>query len=179
MKSIRTLTLIAAMLVGATSAQAVLVDNLDGTVTDNVTNLVWLQDWNFGHRGYQNWHSQIAWADGLSFAGSNQWALPTIAQYTALFAQEGDLSNPLLPFTHVQPDAYWSSTESVLGIGAWIFLPVTGFKTDDFEDFGMYGVAVRAGDVIAVAEPQGAILLLAGLTALATSRRIRSRWSYA
>ena len=78
-----------------------------------MTNLIWLQNWNVN--GQQDWSTQKAWADNLSFAGSDAWVLPSISQYATLFAEVGNLT--LVPqFTNVQqPDLlYWSGTEVTL-----------------------------------------------------------------
>ena len=91
----------AAALVALSSlAQAALIDRGNGTVYDSTQNITWLQDWNV--TGVQNWATQKAWAENLGFAGSSDWALPSISQYGGLFSQTGDLRNPSLPFNNVQ-----------------------------------------------------------------------------
>ena len=56
-------------------SHATLIDNLDGTVTDDTTNLMWLKNANTA--GLMNWANAVAWADGLSYAGYDDWRLPT------------------------------------------------------------------------------------------------------
>ncbi|MFO1421394.1 MAG: DUF1566 domain-containing protein [Candidatus Competibacteraceae bacterium] len=105
-------------------------DNGNGTVTDNLTGLVWLK--NVGCTGTMTWSAARTWAAALA-AGScglsdgstaGQWRLPTIKELSSLIHagvgspavpnsagtgrwQEGD------PFAGVQSNAYWSSTTYV------------------------------------------------------------------
>ena len=92
MKTLKTWAAAAALLALTGAAQAALVSLGDGTVKDTNTNLIWLQDWNVN--GRQNWATQNAWAEtGLDgFAGSNDWHLPSLQQYTDLFGEYGDLT---------------------------------------------------------------------------------------
>lgn len=63
------------LLVMALNAQATLIDNTDGTVTDSATNLMWLK--NTQQSGWLNWASAVTWADNLVFAGHDDWRLPS------------------------------------------------------------------------------------------------------
>jgi hypothetical protein len=63
-----------------------LVDNADGTVTDTATGLMWLKDANFvaatdpANGGMMSWSGAVAWANGLSHAGHDDWRLPATAE---------------------------------------------------------------------------------------------------
>ena len=162
----------AAMVTLAGTAQATLVNLGNGTVKDTATNLIWLQNWNVN--GQQDWSTQKAWADNLSFAGSDAWVLPSIGQYTTLFAEVGNQT--LVPqFTNVQPDFYWSGTEFSPGF-AWFFYPVIGGQSAANETSRFFAVAVRPGDVTAsVPEPQTLALALLALGATVVARRRRAR----
>jgi hypothetical protein len=93
-------------------------DNNDGTVTDNLTNLVWLKNANCD--GTRNWTTALADANGLangqcgltdgSVAGD--WWLPNIRQLQSLvdYGQNGPALPSGHPFTGVQSSYYWSST---------------------------------------------------------------------
>ena len=168
----------AAMVALVGTAQATLVNLGNGTVKDTATNLIWLQNWNVN--GQQNWATQKAWADNLSFAGSDAWVLPSISQYTTVFAEVGNLT--LVPqFTNVQfaqtntgPAFYWSGTEDVPGIGAQRFVATSGFALGALETDLLFAVAVRPGDVVAaVPEPQSLALVLLALGAGAVVWRRR------
>lgn len=99
-------------------------DNGDGTVTDNLTALIWLK--NAHCWGPQNWgnalttsnalaHGQCGLTDGSS---AGDWRLPNANEMHSLI----DLtqSNPALPSGHhfygVQLNAYWSSTTGTICI---------------------------------------------------------------
>jgi hypothetical protein len=113
-------------------------DNGDGTVTDNLTALIWLKNANcFGAR---NWATALSDANvlasgscGLSDGSSaGGWRLPNANELHSLI----DLtqSNPALPaghpFTGVQANLYWTST------------------TVDYAPTGVVVVAMSNGDPI-------------------------------
>jgi len=105
-------------------------DNGDGTVTDNQTGLIWLEDANcFGSR---RWNDALSDCNGLADGscgltdGSNSgdWRLPNYKELFSLIDAENYI--PALPsghpFTNVQPGAYWSSTTNAgfSGEEAWV-----------------------------------------------------------
>ena len=96
-------------------------DNSNGTVTDNLTGLVWLKDANCANSTME-WAAALTWVATLkgdntmcanvklndgSVAG--QWRLPTIKELSSLVNAE--TTNPALPvghpFTGVQIFYYW------------------------------------------------------------------------
>jgi len=95
-------------------------DNGDGTVTDNLTGLIWLKDANCF--SFRSWYDALSVCTELADGeceladGSNagDWRLPNIKEFQSLI----DFSNntPALPtehpFTNVQ-SVYWSSTTNV------------------------------------------------------------------
>jgi hypothetical protein len=110
-------------------------DNGNGTVTDNLTGLIWLKNANYNSTGGGT--GTATWADALSFCNSLQagqcgltdgssagdWRLPNINELRSLF----DPSRPApylpdgAPFTGVQSSYYWSSTTYANGTSdAWI-----------------------------------------------------------
>ena len=172
MTRIKSLAAAAALLAMGGIAQAALVKNGDGTVTDTTTQLIWLQNWDVN--GRQNWATQKAWANNLNFAGSSDWALPSITDYTTLFDEFGDLA-ALGVFTNVQQDAYWSGTELLPGQLAWAFFPAFGLKGVDLVVSRHLAVAVRPAAVATpVPEPQTLALALLALGAAAAARRMRA-----
>jgi len=113
------------------------VDNGDGTVRDNLTNLVWLQDANcFGER---SWATALADANGLAagYCGlvdgsqAGDWRLPSVNELQSLVDYEyysPALSNAAGTgqwtegdaFSGVQSDTYWSSSSyASYPDGAW------------------------------------------------------------
>ncbi|MDL1976142.1 MAG: DUF1566 domain-containing protein [Deltaproteobacteria bacterium] len=93
-------------------------DNNDGTVTDNLTGLVWLKDAN--RFGSTNWADALIACNALAADGTNltdgssagDWRLPNIKELQSLI-DYGSISPCLpdgYPFEEVQSNVYWSST---------------------------------------------------------------------
>jgi hypothetical protein len=129
-------------------------DNGDGTVSDNLTGLIWLK--NADCWDVQTWANALSNANGLasgscgltdgSSAGS--WRLPNINELHSLI----DLTqtNPALPsghpFINVQSDDYWSSTYYSPAIYAWfVYLGAGGVHCDD-TSLTLYVWPVRGGE---------------------------------
>jgi hypothetical protein len=115
-------------------------DNGDGTVTDNLTRLVWLKNANpFGFRTWQQaldeCHRLVSGSHGLTDdSKSGDWRLPNIKEIESLVDYEK--FGPCLPdggkpFEGVRPSSYWTSTSVaeapseamfiILGVGPAIF----------------------------------------------------------
>jgi len=62
------------------------VDNGDGTVTDNATGLMWSQDDN-GEA--VNWEAALAYAEGATTAGYDDWRLPNIKELQSIVDYSG------------------------------------------------------------------------------------------
>ncbi|MDD2365137.1 MAG: DUF1566 domain-containing protein [Desulfuromonadaceae bacterium] len=103
-------------------------DNGNGTVTDNLTGLIWLKNANCTDTaggiakssGYLTWNNAITWSSALS-AGTcgltdssraGQWRLPNRKELQSLV--DRSQANPALPaghpFSGVRSNFYWSST---------------------------------------------------------------------
>ena len=188
----------AVLLAGA--AQAALQDrDLNGDTLvdafyDTDLDITWLRNANVN--GLMNWNTAVAWADGFSFGGYDDWRLPTAdpscgAAYNCTGSEMGHLWYVELGnitggptntgnFQNLQSYVYWSGTEYAPNPGAaWDFLTGGadgGRQLAATKSSGLYAKAVRPGDVAAAPEPATHALLLAGLTALAVvSRRRRPR----
>ena len=174
MKIFRTLS-IAALMTGSLSAQATLIDQGDGTVLDDTLNVLWLKDWNVN--GQQDRDTQVSWADGLVFANSSNWLLPTQGDYLSLFNQFGDLqAQPI--FNNVQNALYWASDILLAPTHYYQFQPVTGGIGVDNGSVLKYAVAFRDAsipfDVNQVPEPTTAVLLGLGLLGAGFARKRRT-----
>lgn len=113
-------------------------DNKNGTVTDNLTGLIWLKDANctetsggiVRNSGLLNWQSALTWSNKLangkcglsdnSVAGD--WRLPNVNEMRSLV--DYSRHDPALPsghpFSNVQSVWYWSSTTNpVFTAGAY------------------------------------------------------------
>ena len=66
------------------------VDNSDGTITDRATGLMWMEEdsGSFsvgdGGAGALDWEQALAWADGLVYAGYDDWRLPDAKELQSL-----------------------------------------------------------------------------------------------
>ena len=109
----------------------------NGTVTDNLTGLVWLRDANCA--GMKTWGEALTWAAALAAPScglsdgsvAGQWRLPTIKELSSLI--HAGVGGPAVPntagtgrwsdgdpFIGVQSFNYWSSTTYASGTGvAW------------------------------------------------------------
>ena len=129
-------------------------DNVNGTVKDNLTGLIWLKDaYCFGDTTWTNALSNAntlaspscGLSDG-SLAGN--WRLPNIRELQSLL-DYGHANPPLPvghPFTGVQPFNYWSSSTFVVFPGyAWFAGLGNGGIGFDIKLNGFYVWPVRGG----------------------------------
>ena len=129
-------------------------DNGDGTVTDNLTGLIWLKNANcFGAR---NWTQALSDANTLNGGecglgdGSSEgdWRLPNVRELQSLI--DYGRYNPALPsghpFTGVQSGNYWSSTTFAGGASyAWSVYLFDGSVTNGSKSSTSYVWPVRGG----------------------------------
>ncbi len=93
-------------------------DNGDGTVTDNLTGLVWLKNANCG--GTKDWDGAVDYAAALKDddcglsdgSAEGDWRLPNVKELQSLidFSQYDPALPSGHPFSGVQANYYWSST---------------------------------------------------------------------
>ncbi len=97
-------------------------DNGDGTVTDNLTGLMWVQNAQKG--GGVTWYNAIIACDGYVLAGYDDWRLPNVRElhsltdYETLSLPEG---HPFLRYNGY----YWTSTSDpiyafAVGNDGWV-----------------------------------------------------------
>lgn len=115
-------------------------DNLDGTVTDHLTDLIWLKDADcFGPRP---WATALSDANGLANGScgltdgsvAGDWRLPNVRELYSLI--DFGRHNPALPdghpFSGVLLEYYWSSTTYAgLTNYAWRVSMSSGYMDDD------------------------------------------------
>lgn len=107
-------------------------DNGDGTITDRLTGLMWLQDG--GCLGRLSWQGAIDIAGGggagarrgscQGLTAYKDWLLPEIGQLEVLFSAEEVPAGGWLNrhrFKNVQAAAYWSRTSGPNPYRAWVF----------------------------------------------------------
>lgn len=86
-------------------------DHGDGTVTDNLTGLIWTKNAQ-QIPGIMNWQAALTACNDLDFAGYTDWRLPNIRELQSLVDYgEADPALSLgYPFDNVIAINYWSST---------------------------------------------------------------------
>jgi hypothetical protein len=143
-------------------------NNANGTVTDNLTGLIWLKNANCFLK--KPWTEALSDANGLASGScglsdgstAGQWRLPNVKELQSLidFAHYSPtLSNaagtgqwsPGNPFDNVQSEFYWSGTSTAGGsvtfitLNAWAVSLNTGITTSGFKTYTSYIWPVRSG----------------------------------
>jgi quinol monooxygenase YgiN len=136
-------------------------DNRDGTVTDNLTGLVWLQD--ADRFGEVTWDAALTNAKGLasgrrglmdgSVAGD--WRLPTIRELFSLI--DYDTADPIIPaghpFMNVRSAIYWTSTSLAAAPSlAWMMTLGIAPTVFDLKTNANRMWPVRKGEITRVAQ---------------------------
>ena len=140
-------------------------DNSNGTITDNLTGLIWMKDGNCTATlggidksgGKLSWANALTWSNSLvsgscgltdgSTAGS--WRLPNINELESQV--NGGQVDPSIwlngqGFSNVQSSYYWSSTTSAsLPDYAWYVYFYSGFVSNSNKYSSMYVRCVRGG----------------------------------
>lgn len=147
-------------------------------VLDTDTNLMWLQDANYAYTsdydadGLLKWNDAVTWATTLSYAGFNDWLLPSAfnsdgsgpcygygcndSETGHLYYIEGISSSSPGPFINVQPTNYWSGTNAS-STHAWDFGLTDGYQHTLTKDSALRVWAVRV-----VPEPISSVLFVIG-----------------
>ena len=102
-------------LTGVASPDPRFTDNGDGSVTDNLTHLIWTKDANMPGEP-KAWQDALAYCEELSLgACGDNWRLPNKNELHRLLSY--GTVQPALPsghpFTNVHSDYYWSSTSII------------------------------------------------------------------
>jgi hypothetical protein len=122
-------------------------DNGDGTMTDNLTGLMWTKSAN---EMYGTWQQALDYANSLNLAGYTEWRLPNIYELESLVnANAANMANWLNAqgFTNVKAHYYWSSTSYAYYLDfAWFVHMLEGnvyYCVKSYGDF--YAWPVRGG----------------------------------
>ena len=170
---------------GATSAQASLVDLQNGLIYDTDSDLVWLQDVNTD--GVKNWDQAMQWASDFSYddgSGNSigDWRLPTLTELAHLMGPElggtvGTFLADTTPFNgFVLGGRYWTSTETVVDSQEHAFTINGKFEQGtQLKSRDNYAWAVRANNgLVAVPLPSMAWLFNGLLMALFWRRKFKA-----
>ena len=128
-------------------------DNGDGTVTDNLTGLIWLMDADCG--GTMTWNQALSYCNNLASGScsladgsvAGNWRLPNVKELRSLidFGQSGPALPSDHPFLGIQPDPYWSSTTNVgYTINAWTMVMNSANGTSRIKTSARYVWPVRS-----------------------------------
>lgn len=92
-------------------------DNGDGTVTDELTELMWTEDANLpvGTKTWQEALDYVAELNKSAYLDYNDWRLPNRKELQSLtdFSQFSPALQSPNPFNNVQTTYYWSSTNCI------------------------------------------------------------------
>ena len=133
------------------------MNNGDGTVTDNLTGLIWTQ--NAGTPtvgscagGYKTWQGALDYVtclNSMNYLGHSDWRLPNVNELESLINADEPNSATWLTdqgFIGVQSSYYWSSSSSAGNTGyAWIVSMWDGDVDGDSKANGSYVLPVRSG----------------------------------
>ena len=120
-------------------------DNGDGSITDNLTQLVWQK---VPNTSALTWEQALSYAEGLVLAGVSDWRLPNIKELQSL--NDETLTNPSVNttfFTTIGVKNYWSSTTLLPNpsnlTSAWYWNTQFGITTYDTKTNTNYVICVR------------------------------------
>ncbi len=124
-------------------------DNGDGTITDNITGLIWAKEASTptvgsctgGKMTWGDAHKYIECLNNVKYLNHSDWKLPSKDQLMSLINGAGDIPFSWLNaqgFSGVQQSWYWSSTTGASHTdSAWYVDMVSGFV--DYGSKGYYG----------------------------------------
>jgi len=117
-------------------------DRLDGTVTDNITSLMWQQE---NDNNQREWEDAIAYCEDLDLAGHTDWRLPD--EYELQSIVDYGRYNPAIDttvFPGTNPTFYWSSSTCANDAGdAWSVSFYAGNPDEDGKTNTRYVRCVR------------------------------------
>ena len=125
-------------------------DNGNGTITDELTGLMWDQSGNTAG-GPKTWAQALSDCNGLSLGGHDDWRLPNRKELRSLvnyevFNSADWLNNTAGLFTSVLDDFYWSSTTYAPDdANAWYVYLYGGHVNYCDKETNCYLLAVRSG----------------------------------
>ncbi|MBW2364959.1 MAG: DUF1566 domain-containing protein [Deltaproteobacteria bacterium] len=128
-------------------------DNEDGTVTDNLTGLIWLK--HASCFGLKTWTNALSDCNGLASSScglsdgstAGDWRLPNFNELHSLVDPSGETLPPGHPFTNVG-SLYWSSTTHESDPdGAWLVNMANGIVAPaDSKGSTVFSWPVRSGN---------------------------------
>jgi len=118
-------------------------DNGNGTITDNLTNLVWQK---IPNTNTLTWEDALVYAEGLELGNNSNWRLPNIKELQSI--SEVDLNNPSVNtnfFSISGIKKFWSSTSLPnQTTKAWYWDTQFGITTYDLKTNSNYVICVSS-----------------------------------
>jgi len=116
-------------------------DNGNGTVTDNLTHLVWQQE---DDNTVRTLAQALTYCESLPLAGNSTWRLPNVNELQSIVDFDGSdiLIDPL--FLNAKADAYWTSTTGGVATTG-IYVDFAGEVNSYGKDSFFYVRCVRSG----------------------------------
>lgn len=121
-------------------------DNSNGTVTDNITGLIWQQSDDDTTR---NWSDAVEYCDNLSLGSTGGWRLPTVDELDGILILEVDKDEPTINtvFSGTELLKYWTSTtHAVISGSAWVVEFKVGTVNYEDKTNSHYTRCVRSGN---------------------------------
>ena len=122
-------------------------DNGNGTITDNLTQLVWQK---VSNPNLFTWENALVYAEGLNLATASDWRLPNIKELQSL--NDETVSNPSVNttfFPTIGVHNYWSSTSLPNQTSkAWYWSTIFGVTTYDTKTNTNFVICVRGIPVV-------------------------------
>jgi len=91
--------------------EPIFTDNEDGTVTDNLTGLMWIKNGAILTQYLCDWYEVLVFCNDLNLAGYDDWRMPNVREMLSLVDYE--MLPPALPAGHPFENIngrYWTST---------------------------------------------------------------------
>ncbi len=136
-------------------AQPSYTDNVDGTISDNLTRLMWVKDGNSAgcNSGVTlTWEAALSFCENLTYATYSDWRLPnsrelmSIVDYGEYNPSVGKTAGTPTYFTNTKTSYYWSSTTYAYSTSyAWYVRFYVGRVGGNTKTNAYYVRPVRAG----------------------------------
>ena len=126
-------------------------DNGDGTITDNLTQLVWQK---IPNTVALTWEQALVYAEGLTIGTNSDWRLPNIKELQSLNNESATNPSVFTPyFTGLGVHNFWSSTSLPnQTTKSWYWNTQFGITTYDLKTNPNYVLCVRGNPVMATTE---------------------------